>query len=108
MSVKTKGGHEVVIKEYITGRESRAISDVFLAGVKVTVGEDGKPKTEGIDAGISSVAQDKSIEVLVVSVDGKTDDVLASVLDLPKADFDEVISALDKVQNGMTAEKKTR
>lgn len=105
--ITTKSGIEVEMYTYITGREAREITNVFLEGMKFQVGADGQTKTNEVNATLSGQAQDKAIELLIRSVAGKSDKVLANVLDLPKADFDEVIAELDKIQNGLSAEKKT-
>lgn len=105
--ITTQNGTKVEVYTYITGREAREVSNVFLEGMKFQVGADGQTKTNEVSAAIGSQAQDKAIELLVKSVNGATDKVLATVLDLPKADFDEVIAEIDKIQTGLTAQKKT-
>lgn len=96
------------IYTYITGREAREITDVFLSGVKFQVGSDGQPKANEVDASLTGRAQDKTIELLVKSVNGDSTKCLANILDLPKTDFDEVIAVLETIQSGLSAEKKTK
>jgi len=103
---KTSDNKEIEIYTYITGGEARIITDIFLEGVSFELGEDGKPKTNQINAGLSSKAQDKLIEILIVSIDGKKENILDEVLGLKKEDFDLIISELDKIQNGIDDKKK--
>lgn len=103
---KTKGGVSVEMYEYITGGESRAISAVFLDGVNIEMDETGKPKMNTINASLAGKAQDKAIELLIVSVNGQRENVLTNTLELPKDDFDEIVAELDKIQAGL-GEKKT-
>lgn len=94
---------EVVLKEWITGRESEFIGEPMNLlklqysqdGGRVTkIGgemEVGKAKQESIHRAISSV---------VISVNGKVENVLDLVLDLPKKDYELVIKEVDKVITG--------
>ena len=51
-------------------------------------------------------AQDKAIELLVVSLDGETENVLQRILDLPKSESEEIFRAVDSVSSGLEDEKK--
>lgn len=104
--ITTPSGIDVEMKTYITGGESREISNVYLEGVSVSVDENGKTNSPVINAAQSSKAQDKSIEILVVSVGGKKENVLSEVLNLRNEDFKAVVDELDAIQNGL--EKKTK
>lgn len=106
--IVTKGGIEVELYTYITGGEARQIQSIFLEGMKFKVGTDGQTTSNEMDASLASVAQDKTIELLVVSVKGVKENVLKAILDLPKNDFDEVLAEIDKVQTPLTEEKKTK
>lgn len=105
--IKVPSGVELEMKTYITGGEAREISNVFLEGVEIAVDESGTAKAPAISAEKSSKAQDKAIEMLVVSVNGSKENILQSVLDLRKEDFNFIVSELDEIQNGL-GEKKTK
>lgn len=104
---KTQGGNEVEIYTYITGGEAREISNVFLEGMKFKVDQTGATQSNELNANLANKAQDKAIEKLVVSIDGKKENILKEVLNLPNPDFVEVIREIDKIQTGLTEEKKT-
>lgn len=106
--IVTSGGTKVEIYTFITGREAREITNVYLEGMKIQIDASGQTKSNEMNASLSAQAQDKAIELLVRSVNGDTTKCLANVLDLPKTDFDEVIAEIDKIQSGLPAEKKTK
>ena len=86
-------GKEVVLKAWITGRDKRAIQSVYSDDM--VIGQDNK--VSGIKASTINDAKDKTIELVVISIDGSEEDVLNKILDLPSKDYDFVISEIDKV-----------
>lgn len=94
------------IKTYITLGESREIQSVFLESVEMGMDELGNAKIGNIKGELAAKAQNKAIEVLIVSVNGKKENVLQAVMDLPKDDGEEILVELDKIQGGL--EKKTK
>jgi len=97
VELKTSGGHSVVHKTWLSGREFNQIESVYLAAANMQIGEDGKPKMGTINPNIEMDASKKLIEVSVVSVDSKTESLVDTVLDLPVEEYNEVISALKKI-----------
>ena len=95
-----KSQSEVEIKTYLTGREAREISGVYLKEAEVGINlETGKPEMKSINAELANEAQNKAIEILVVSLAGKNEKLLDSILDLRQEDFDFLIGELDSIQN---------
>jgi len=105
---KTVGGNLIEVKTYITGKESRDISAIYLEGIKVGVDVEGKPSMPSVEMKNASRVQDKAIETIVVSFNGVKENILDSILDLPKIEFDEVVAELDKIQNPISEQKKTK
>lgn len=104
--IKTPGGYEIEMRDYITGREYRLIQSVFLSGMEVRVGVEGTPEmNNAMKPEMIDLAQDKTIEILIVSVNGNKENVLQSVLDMPKDDFDQVVAAMNEVSNGLGKKK---
>lgn len=99
--ITTPSGHKVVLNSYITGREKRAITNVFLEKAEMTM-VGNTPNISGIKGDVANLAEDKTIEIMVVSVDGSTDGILDKVLNLPAKDYDFIVSAI----NEMTGKKK--
>ncbi len=105
--IKTPSGIEVTIRSYLTGRQQREIDDIALSATTFD-SETNKPKMTGLDAEIIRKIEDKTLEVMVVAVDGKEDNILDRVLDLPALDYSFVIRETDKVvkSGGLTNDKK--
>lgn len=104
--IKTPSGFEIELKTYITGGEKRIIKDVFLDAVQIST--DGTAvKSEGMKGILVNEMENKLIETIVVAVNGVKENVLKAVLDLPAVDFEEIVRAVNKVSEGLPAEKKT-
>lgn len=98
----TKNRHKVSVYTYITGGEMRQIQDVYLSKAEVSL--DGKDASfKGITGDLANKAQDKTFELLIVSVDGNKENVVQLVADLRVEDYDEVVDALNEI----TSVKKT-
>jgi hypothetical protein len=100
----TPNGAEIEIKAFITGGEARQIQGVFLEGMEMNI-ENGETKMNGLKGGVVNKAQDKTIELLVCSVNGKKENILDSVLNLRKEDFDFVIQEINKITEGISKKK---
>ena len=93
---------EVELKDFITGREARDIQNVLLSGVKMA------EEIKDLDPLVLAKSQDKTIEIVVKSVNGKSDDVINAILDMHKNDTEFVMSKINEITNGGTEEKKTK
>lgn len=101
-TVTTKSGQVVVYKSWISGGENNALQAVWLKDTKLSMGADGKTNIEGFGGLLEQEAQKKLIELLVVSVNDKKENIVGLVEDFPLEDYQEVISAL----NFVTGKKK--
>lgn len=101
VEVSLPSGKTAKLKSYLTGREKRALRDLFLqeADVKTV---DGKPTLEGMKGAAISKAEDASIVYTVVELEGSTADILNRVLDLPSTDYDALLASINEV----TGDKK--
>jgi len=97
--LKTPGNHDVEIKEFFSKKDQRQIMAV-MNDVEITMNEEGKasPKMKFEKA---SEMEDKTIEVMVVSVDGKKENVLENVLNLDIKDYDFILKEINEVQTGI-------
>jgi hypothetical protein len=86
---KTAGGHTVILNDYITGEENRQIRSIYIKALR-------KPEAQD-EAATEFEADNKAIELSVASVDGSTDNVVQRVLDLPLADFKEVVAEVQAI-----------
>ena len=100
--------HKVVLKAWITGGEKRALRRPFLASMKISVtGEDKKePKVEDINpADMQEKAENEAIKTIIVSINGKAEDVLVAVLDMREKDYDFVIAEMNKITKEVSFQK---
>lgn len=94
--------HEVVINTWLTGREKRQISNAMLENTTV----DGNENAQfNLTPEMVNKSQDKSIELIVKSVDGQTDDLVNKVLDMRDSDYDYVIAEVNKISQGQKDEE---
>jgi hypothetical protein len=87
----TIDGHTFVLRSFITGRQAMEITSV----------DSEQPKLK------EAMLVKKMIEVVVISVDGKTEGVVDTVLDMPMAIFSEIVSEVSSVVEGKKKEAST-
>lgn len=101
VEITTQGGHTIVTKSYATGREANIIKSVYIESIKASV-VGNVAKIDSVDLQAEERAINKMIELMVVSVDGVSDDILNQVLDLPQQDYNMIVEKLDE----LTGKKK--
>jgi len=89
---------KIEMRSWITGREKRALKSVFLENVKID--ESGKTLNIGNSADIVNQAENKTIEIVIVSIDKETKGILDKVLDMRAGDFDFVMGEINKITAG--------
>ncbi|MDQ0672936.1 hypothetical protein QFZ36_000497 [Pseudarthrobacter siccitolerans] len=94
---------KVVLRGYITGRIKQEVQAVMLSSVtEVSVEQATK-----FDGTAALAATNKALELIVLSVDGKSEGVLDAVLDLPEGDYDFIKAEVDKIQNPLVIKTST-
>ncbi|MCK9543323.1 MAG: hypothetical protein M0R03_14975 [Novosphingobium sp.] len=90
---------EVVLKSWITGREKREINNVLFKDVEF--------EGQSYRIGGEKLAQlkDKTIEIVVVSINGVTENVLDILLDMRSEDYDYVLSKVDEITSDRASEE---
>lgn len=96
IEIVTKGNHKVVLKSYATGREARAIEGKYFESAKMEIAG-GAPSMKGMSLGGAFEAEKEMLRLLVVSIDGKTDNAHEVILDLPQNEYEEVIAKLNDI-----------
>lgn len=103
-TIKTpKGNNEVRLKSWLTGREKREIQSVYLQDVDFNANAKDKQdalKDYKIAGGKFYEAQDKTIQIIVDSIDGTQDKILDRILSMHATDFDFVIGEINKITAG--------
>ena len=104
------GQQKVILKAWLTGRERRDIRSVILEEVKFEQNADGSDVTPGynISGSVLNKAQDKAFESVVVSVDGNTEKIVDTILDMRDEDFDFIVKEIDKITGGIDEEGKKK
>jgi len=98
IKIKTKeSGIEVEYKSFITGGEMREITNIFLGDAEVSLGAKGTTSMNSIKANVMVEAQDKTFEMMIVSIGGKTENVVEEMKKLPLKDFDEIAKVLTEM-----------
>lgn len=91
---------KVVLKEWITGREQEYIQEPIMSAASFKAGlMAGNPTAEMTDFKNSAITESnhRTIETMVVSVDGVVEKVLDSVLEMHKDDTDFVVEEINKL-----------
>lgn len=94
------GGHVIVYKTYLTGREEREIQNQMLNQLELNQ-KSGEPEITGFKGAMLREQQDKYILNVVVSIDGSSENILDRLLDLPSTQFNKVMEVVQEI-----AEKK--
>ena len=103
--ITLKSDKKAEIKTYLTARERNELRGVFFGNFKIDAAG-GKPEIKEIDGSVLGKAEEKLLELAVVSFDGSTENVLQRLLDGSTADYDEVVAEAGKVEGGNFTEAK--
>ena len=102
VEIKTpKDGKAIILKAWLSAREKRSISSIFSD--KATF--DGE-KNFKVDASVLNELQDAQIKNVVVSIGGKTENILDLCLDMKLEDFDFILAEVEKIVNPEITKKK--
>ena len=94
--IETPSGHRIVFYQYPLGSDMESIEDVFLAKYESTKDEDGKVRSFASGNPVRAAAH-RAAELLVVSVDGSSDNVLEAIRGMKVADYDFAMAHVDKL-----------
>lgn len=101
--ITTPSGVDVLIKTYLTGREINEIKLPLWSLMKVdanSLSEKGQISVKEISASILIEEEQKALSVCIMSIDGKTDDILNHVLDLRQTDYEFVVAEVNALRKG--------
>ncbi len=107
--VETPTGHKAVLKTVMTARDFRELRamwfrDITIEGIDTE--NPDKTKLSGMKGSIIEEVENKAIELMIVSLDDSTDDILKRLLDLPLKDYDVIFAEVQKMTEGL-GQKKT-
>lgn len=92
----TIGGHKIVAHTYVTGREMRDIEGAMMDKLEMSQ-KDGSQEIKGFKGSMLANRQDMQIKAVVVSVDGKTENVIDAVLDLPSKESEAILDYVKEI-----------
>lgn len=97
--------HKVVLYSWITGAEKRKIKSVFLKNINMEYSPTGEKGKVQLDS-IVNEAEDLAIDLIVVSVDGKTENKKEAILAMRAEDYDFVVEEINKITGETEFNKK--
>lgn len=104
--ITTINGHKIVMHTYITGFEKRAISEALFS--EASMNPNGNEMiVSGLKGNAVFKSENEALRLIIVSVDGSTEDIVTKVLSLRSEDADDVLKAINEVTEGKKKEIKT-
>jgi hypothetical protein len=92
-------GKEVEIKTYITPRERNILKNIFFKNMKLE-NDSGAPKISEMSGEVMIEAEEKTIDLMVISYDGNSENVLDRILNGTVEDYDFILDEVNKVTKG--------
>ena len=99
------GSHTVTLKEYLTGREKRSIKNALWTGKSMQI-KDGKGESDKVPMEDIDASTDKTIELMVVAIDGKSEKILDQILDWRDKDYDDLMDKIEEMTKPVEDPKK--
>jgi hypothetical protein len=98
-TIKTQGGTQAVIKDYLTAREANQLKQVLYADIKMSMTDIGSGKTgvSDVPATVLLDQERKALEMLIVSLDGSAENIAERLLDLPSTEYDAILVEVNNV-----------
>jgi hypothetical protein len=96
----TPGNHTIVLRTYLTGKESRALNEIMYQNLKINPADanSGKLSLGEIPMTFMIPQQQQMLEFLVVSVDGDTNAPIAALEELPETEYNAVLAECTKIR----------
>ncbi|MFA5128575.1 MAG: hypothetical protein WC445_01260 [Patescibacteria group bacterium] len=104
-TITTPAGHEVVLKEWVNGKEIQQIENLIYKNFDIQ-GARENPNFK-LNTSFLTEQTNKTLELVVVSIDGKTENILEEILALKVKDYKFIVTEANKVIEGLDEEKKT-
>ena len=104
-TVTTPGGAVIELKTYITGREQRQLTGIFMKdGLNIDI---ETQKITGIKSGVADLHQDEAFKIVVVSVNGSKENIIDTILDMRAEEYEFIVKEINKVTSTEAQQKKT-
>jgi len=100
-----KSEKKVVIKTWMSGGEWQEMQNEMLQGMKINPQQ---PQSSEFDVATMAKANEKALNLLVVSVDGKEENCVEALKEMHVADYRFVIDEINKITQETTNEKEKK
>src|SRR5689334_17976163 len=92
-TITTPGGHTVVFKAYLTGREDNEVNSDMYAALKMNIedAQSGKVNVTDVPGSFLVEQEQKALGFLLVSIDGESVAPVENLLELPSTEYDFII-----------------
>src|SRR5258708_39274410 len=92
-TITTPGGHTVVLRTYLTGREANDLKSVMFSALKMNMedAQSGKVNVSDVPGTFLVEQERKALGFLVVSLDGDNTAPVDKLLDLPSPEYEAVV-----------------
>jgi hypothetical protein len=99
--ITTPAGNKVVLRTYLTGKESNAIKALLYADMKINTSDaaSGKIALGDIPASFMIAQEHKALEFIVVSFNGDENSPIAMLEDLPETEYNAVLAEVNKIRS---------
>ena len=105
-TIKTTEGHEVVLKTYLTGKETNKLRDIIYSRLNIDTDSGQSGQSTKLPGSIILEQEIAALEVCVISLDGKTEGVSDAVQDLKAAEYQEIVNAVNEVTKDLFPQPK--
>jgi hypothetical protein len=96
--ITTPSGKEVELKTYLTAGEAKELSLIFLKGMKLDYDpETKKPTVKDMSGQLMNDAENRTVEIMVVSFDGSAENILGRILQLRNDEFEFIMEEINKI-----------
>lgn len=106
-TIKTPSGVEVVIKTQMNAREFRELRSIYTRDLSIDSSDPKNPRVSGLKGDVLEEAENKALTLMVVSIGGKNDNILETLLDMDMNDYQAVLDAVNEVTNIESKKKAT-
>lgn len=90
---------EIELKDWITGEEGETI-DAPMTNVNFKINSQGQGATELNVGEAMKQSVELAVNIVVLKVDDKTEDVWKTIRQLPKTDYQFILKEVDKIVSG--------
>ena len=88
------GKNTLIINTYITGREARDIESSLMDKLEMSQNVEKGTEIKGFSGSLLRDRQDMQVKYIVVSVNGKSENILDTILDLPVKESEEIMEII--------------